>query len=84
MAVLLLPMEIFRFTSDSYRVSASTSDATGGNLPANYAPWHPVNNGNALVIGAKTDPVAMAVTRNGYFLTTRQPKQKSRAGRQGS
>jgi hypothetical protein len=84
MAMLSLPMQIFRFASDSYRISASTSDATGGNLPANYAPWRAVNDGNALVVGAKTDPVAMAVTRNGYFLTTRQPRQKSKVVLQGS
>ena len=65
--VLECPMDIYRFVSDSTpSVSAFTSDLTGNNLPADYAPWRAVG-GRGVLIGSG-DPVARVVARHGLFL----------------
>jgi hypothetical protein len=65
--VLECPMDIYRFVSDSTpSVSAFTSDRTGNNLPADYAPWRAVG-GRIELIGSD-DPVARVVANNGLFL----------------
>jgi hypothetical protein len=62
-------MLIYIFASDTRpRVSAFTADQTGGNLPADYAPWRSINGGKAVSVGSITDPVAVAVRRDGFFL----------------
>jgi hypothetical protein len=62
-------MQIYIFASGSHpNVSGFTSDQTGGNLPAEYVPWRPVNGGKAMLVGSDIDPVATAVERDGYFL----------------
>ena len=62
-------MQVFIFASESCQsISAFTSDDTGANLPAAYAPWRAVNGGRAMAVGGGTDPVARAVERDGYFL----------------
>jgi hypothetical protein len=62
-------MEIYIFASNTHpRVSAFTSDQTGGNLPASYAPWRQVNGGKAMSVGSITDSVTLAVRRDGFFL----------------
>src|SRR5271154_4560343 len=63
--VLECPMDIYRFDSDSTpSVSAFTSDLTGKNLPADYAPWRAVG-GRVDLIGS---PVARVVAEHGLFL----------------
>jgi hypothetical protein len=65
--VLKCPMDIYRFDSDSTpTVRAFTSDLTGNNLPADYAPWHAVG-GRVELIGSG-DPIARVVARHGLFL----------------
>jgi hypothetical protein len=62
-------MNIYRFASSCYEtVSAFTWDATGGNLPADYAPWRPLNGGRGLCLDALAARVAELVNRDGYFL----------------
>jgi hypothetical protein len=62
--VLECPMDIYRFDSDSTpSVSAFTSDLTGKNLPADYAPWRAVG-GRVELIGSG-DPVARVVAEHG-------------------
>jgi hypothetical protein len=76
-------MQIYIFISDlRASVRAFTADATGGNLPPEYAPWHAVNGGRARAIGSDHDPIAKAVARDGFFLvTTREhsPPRRARA-----
>jgi hypothetical protein len=62
-------MQVFIFASASHlSVSAFTSDSSGANLPADYAPWRAINGGSAIGIGSAADPVAIAVKKDGYFL----------------
>jgi hypothetical protein len=64
-------MQIYIFVSDLHSsIRAFTSDATGGNLPTEYAPWHAVNGGRAMAIGSDRDPLARAVAQDGFFLVT--------------
>jgi hypothetical protein len=49
-------------------VSAFTTDPTGANLPANLAPWRPINGGRAMGLGSPLDPFVMRVNRDGYSL----------------
>jgi hypothetical protein len=68
-------MLIYLFASDSHpAVSAFAPDKTAYYLPANYAPWRPVNNGRPLHIDAPSDPIAAAIRQDGYSLlgTTEQ------------
>jgi hypothetical protein len=76
-------MLIYSFAS--YRhpsVTAFTSDMTGGNLPGDYAPWSPVNNGRTMPLDSLCEQIAESVRQRGYFLlaggcaysrTTRDP-----------
>jgi hypothetical protein len=60
-------VDIYRFDSDSTpSVSAFTSDRTGNNLPADYAPWRAAG-GRVELIGSG-DPVARVVAEHGLFL----------------
>jgi hypothetical protein len=62
-------MQVYLFASERHvSASALTSDGTGGNLPADYAPWRPINGGNAMAISTVSDPIAAAIGRDGYFL----------------
>jgi hypothetical protein len=73
--VLECPMDIYRFVSDSMpSVSAFTSDRTGNNLPADYAPWSAV--GGKVELIESGDPVARVVAKHGLFLLSgRAPKR---------
>jgi hypothetical protein len=64
-------MQIYLFisTKDS-KVSGFTSDSTGRNLPAEFAPWQPVNSGTALSIGTGADSVSIEVRERGFYLVT--------------
>jgi hypothetical protein len=64
-----MPIYLFASTKDP-NMSAFTSDATGANLPAEFAPWQPVNAGSALSTGAGADPVSMEVRERGFYLVT--------------
>jgi hypothetical protein len=62
-------MQIYLFASETHAaVKALTSDQTGGNLPADYAPWRSVDNGREAPIGSKVDPATKAVLRDGFLL----------------
>lgn len=62
-------MQIYLFASRSHSsISAFTSDETAGNLPADYAPWFPVNAGRAIPVGSPSDHIAAAVQKDGFFL----------------
>ena len=64
-------MQIYLFTSmKDPKVSGFTSDSTGQNLPAEFAPWRPVNGGTALSTGAGADPVSVEVRERGFYLVT--------------
>jgi len=60
-------MDVYLFLSDSTQVGAFTSDQSGANLPAEYAPWSPANGGRVMIVGP-TDPVGRAVSKDGFFL----------------
>jgi hypothetical protein len=58
-------MKIYVFSSFSEpSVKYYTFDPTGGNLPAEYAPWRDVTIGTMLRL---SDPMAQAMHRDGYF-----------------
>jgi hypothetical protein len=62
-------MEIYRFHSaPKFGIRAFTSDVTGQNLPADYAPWF-VDNAGAPV-GNQADTVLNAIRHSGFFLTS--------------
>jgi hypothetical protein len=72
-------MEIYSFISTARpSVKAFTSDMSGANLPAAYAPWRVANCGKATVFGSESDPVARAVKRDGYFLLSGKGKAPSK------
>lgn len=65
------PRQTYIFISDSHpAVRAFTSDATGSNLPAVYAPWHALNGGNPVTAGSDRDPITLAIQRDGFFLVS--------------
>ena len=78
-------MAIYLFLSQSNEnVQGFTLDITGSNLPADYAPWHAAGSGEAVPVGGDTDPVAMIVQRDGYFLVStrkRSPGQVTNTSR---
>jgi hypothetical protein len=58
-------MKIYVFSSFSEpSVNYYTFDPTGGNLPADYAPWRNVTMETMLRL---SDPMARAMHRDGYF-----------------
>jgi hypothetical protein len=60
-------------------VRAFTSDATGANLPADYAPWKKSNSN--LPLPDEGSPVTAWVQQHGFFLVTgkeQKPNLKSR------
>jgi hypothetical protein len=66
-----LVMQVYLFISDkASRVRAFTSDETGENLPADYAPWQALNSGRPMTIGSETDPVGAAIAKDGFFLVS--------------
>jgi hypothetical protein len=72
-------MQIYIFVSDlRVSVRAFTADATGGNLPTEYAPWHAVNGGRAMAVGSDQDPLVRAVAHDGFFLVTTQDQAEMR------
>jgi hypothetical protein len=73
-------MQIYIFVSDlRTSIRAFTADTTGGNLPAEYAPWHAVNGGRAMAAGSHQDPVVRAIARDGFFLVTTKDQAETRA-----
>jgi hypothetical protein len=62
-------MQIYLFTSNRHpSVTAFTSDKTGGDLPADYAPWFPVNNGRTILLDSLSEQIAKGLQQRGYFL----------------
>ena len=65
-------MKVYLFNSDREpSVSAFTSDESGRNLPAHFAPWRPLNGGKGLYLGSASDPIADAIRIDGYHLVRR-------------
>jgi hypothetical protein len=56
------------------RLRAFTSDVTGGNLPAEYAPWRPTNGGKPMHIASPNDPIGVIIKKDGYFLVSTEPR----------
>lgn len=50
-------------------VEAFTADKTGKNLPAEYAPWRRISEGQTMPVG-ENNPVATAVERDGFVLVS--------------
>jgi hypothetical protein len=62
-------MIMYRFVSSEYEtVRAFTRDATGGNLPADYAPWRAMDGEQRMSSDAVSPRVAEIVSKTGYFL----------------
>jgi hypothetical protein len=77
-----LVMQVYLFISDkASKVRAFTSDETGENLPADYAPWQALNSGRPTTIGSKTDPVSAAIAKDGFFLMSGSSQQAHGDGR---
>jgi hypothetical protein len=69
-------MNVYIFVSTKYpTVRAFTSDRAGGNLPAAYATWRAFNAGKALFLGSAQDPIADAISRDGFFLVSAGSKR---------
>jgi hypothetical protein len=71
-------MRIYLFVSRTHPgVLAFTADATGENLPPEYAPWQASGSGAAVPVGDEDSAIAASVRREGYFLmndrVTRRP-----------
>lgn len=67
--VILRGMQIYLFVSRSHTaVKAFTADATGGNLPVDYAPWDRSGNGAAVPIDGDNTHVGWAIQKDGFFL----------------
>jgi hypothetical protein len=62
-------MIMYRFVSSRYEtVRAFTRNATGGNLPADYAPWRAMDREYGMSSDAVTPRVVEIVRKAGYFL----------------
>jgi len=67
-------MLVYSFHSGADReVYGFTQDATGANLPAQYAPWHPhgshnINPGDGPRIGVDSGAILAGIQANGYYL----------------
>ena len=62
-------MRVYVFNSVSFPdVSAFTVDATGGNLPAEYALWLPASEAVVMLNRVESDPIIVAIKRDGYFV----------------
>jgi hypothetical protein len=71
-------MAIYVFTSQvAPALRGFTSDETGGNLPAAYAPWEKLGNGIASGLHRTNHPVAQAVLRHGYFVISTRNATKA-------
>jgi hypothetical protein len=63
------PCPLYFFTSRSVSsVRAFTSDVTGANLPADYAPWE--KSRSKAPLPGDGSPIAALVQRDGFFLVT--------------
>lgn len=71
-------MHIFVFNSlKDADVIGCSHDATGGNLPVEYAPWEPAGAGGAVLIGGDVGPVAEAIRRDGFFIAVEEEAIRS-------
>jgi hypothetical protein len=60
---------MYRFVSSRHEtVRAFTRNATGGNLPADYAPWRAMDGEYGMSSDAATPCVVEIVRKTGYFL----------------
>jgi hypothetical protein len=81
-------MAIFTFVSDSdAEVVGFTVDRTGANLPAEWAPWHPLGTGTlSASVGAtgvgQSEPVQQAIREQGFYVARAKalPQGGSEAG----
>jgi hypothetical protein len=64
-------MRIYVFASDTHpSVVGFTSDETGANLPAALGPWCEEADPGIVVIDTEDNPIAQAVRRDGFFVST--------------
>jgi hypothetical protein len=64
-------MRIYVFASDRHPcVVGFTSDETGANLPTALGPWREEEEPGVVVIDIDDDPIAQAVRRDGFFVST--------------
>jgi hypothetical protein len=67
-------MQVYIFISEvDPNLRAFTSDETGGNLPAEHAPWRAANGGKSMIFGSDRDPIAIEVRAEGYYLVKARP-----------
>jgi hypothetical protein len=63
-------MEIYGFISRRWSVRALTTDITGANLPADYAPWDPQDGGAPILMLTSENVLYDVLRRRGFFLTS--------------
>jgi hypothetical protein len=63
-------MRVYEFHSSCWPLRALTSDISGRNLPAAYAPWEPQNCGARLLTLADSEPLRNVLSLHGFFLTS--------------
>jgi hypothetical protein len=66
-------MRIYLFGSESHSVRGFTADATGADLPTDYAPWSALDTGTAITAGP-ADRLSAIVRRDGFFLLSGNEK----------
>jgi hypothetical protein len=70
-ALMPTVMDIYVFASDTDPcVVGFTYDETGSNLPAALGPWREEVEPGIIVIDTDDDPIAQAVRRDGFFVST--------------
>jgi hypothetical protein len=74
-------MQVYVFISETVSLRAFTTDQTGGNLPAAYAPWRVSNGGKAITVGDASHLLAVALKAHDYLLVTASNQQLKRKRR---
>ena len=71
-------MRAYLFASDlDPSVNAFSELATGGNLPAEYAPWRALNGGTSLLVGPASMKILETMKRDGFYLLTDEPERNA-------
>jgi hypothetical protein len=67
---------VFNSLTD-HDVLGFTHNATGSNLPLEYAPWQLATEGWAVLVGGDVGPVAEAIRRDGFFVAIEEEAVRS-------
>jgi hypothetical protein len=70
-------MHIFTFMSVATNIRGYTSDKAGNSLPVEFAPWH-TTGGTETMVTSPTDPIALAIQQDGYFLVSGNVSREGR------